>query len=544
MTGEDRREAPTAAPGAPRNRFKDLLTQRDRFIYTVELVPGRGSRGRSQDELLRLAQQAVKGGLVHALTVTDNPGGHPTLAPEVIGQEICEMGIDPIVHFTCKDKNRNQIESILHAFDRIGIDNLLVMTGDYPLYGFQGKAKPVYDLDSVQLLRLISRMNQGFDIDDRAPGGGMVVPPTHTVKGCAVSPFKKLESETMAQYFKLAKKVREGADFVVTQVGFDARKFDELLRHLRQQGLAVPVLGNVYILNLPVARVMHRNGVPGCVVTDKLLRACEEESRAPDKGKAAGLARTARLIAVLRGIGYDGVHIGGPNLRYEDVEWVIGKSIELSDNWRAFVPDFDFPQPGGFYLYEKDPDTGLNRETLARKASRPARRLGHGLMRLLDRAAFTPGAPLYRTACSLFRMIDGSRWERPLTELEYWIKFASSRCRRCGDCTLPEVAFLCPQSQCPKFLFNGQCGGSSEGWCEVFPGTRRCIFVRAYDRLKAYREEEALQGPYIRPRDWALSQTSSWANYFLGRDHRALTCERPPPVRVTRGDSGKGGASS
>lgn len=528
MSEKNRQEAMSTGPGVTKNSFKDLLTLRDRFIYTVELVPGRGSRGRTQDELLHFAAQAAKGGLVHALSVTDNPGGHPALAPEVIGLEIRRLGIDPIVHFTCKDKNRNQIESTLHAFDRIGIHNLLVMTGDFPLYGFQGKAKPVFDLDSVQLLRLISRMTQGLDIDDRAPGGGTTVPPTRTVRGCAVSPFKQRESETMAQYFKLWKKVREGADFVITQVGFDARKFDELLRHMRQAGMTVPVLGNVYILSLPVARVMNRKGVPGCVVTDKLFRSCEEESRAPDKGRSAALLRAAKLIAVLRGIGYDGVHIGGPNLRYEDIEWVIGRSIELSDTWESLVPEFDYPQAGGFYLFEKDPLTGLNREGLSRKAGLPAKRPGHGIMRLFHHAAFAPGAPLYGAACSFFRAVDGTRFERPVTKVEYWIKFLSSRCRRCGDCTLPEVAFLCPQSQCPKYLFNGQCGGSSEGWCEVFPGTRQCIFVRAYERLKAYREEESLKGEYIRPRDWALSETSSWANYFLGRDHRAESCECPP----------------
>lgn len=525
---KNKHKATPAMPGKVTNPFKEILTLRDRFIYTVELVPGRGSRGKTQDELLHLAERAAKGGLVHALSVTDNPGGHPALAPEVIGLEICRMGIDPIVHFTCKDKNRNQIESILHAFDRIGIYNLLVMTGDFPLYGFQGKAKPVYDLDSVQLLRLISRMNEGLDIDDRAPGGGTVVTPTHTVKGCAVSPFKQLESETMAQYFKLWRKAREGVDFVISQVGFDARKFDELLRHMRQKEITAPVLGNVYILNLAVARVMNRQGVPGCVVTDKLLRACEEESRAPDKGKAAALARAAKLIAVLRGIGYDGVHIGGPNLRYEDIEWVIGKSVELSDNWQSLVPEFEYAQAGGFYLFEKDRFTGLNRDSLSGRASLSIKRMGYRLMRFFDHAAFRPGAPFYGTACSFFRRVAGTRLEKPLTELEYWVKFVSSRCRRCGDCTLPEVALLCPQSQCPKFLFNGQCGGSSEGWCEVFPGVRRCIFVRAYDRLKAYREEESLQGDYIRPRDWGLSRTSSWANYFLGRDHRAETCEGTP----------------
>jgi methylenetetrahydrofolate reductase (NADPH) len=521
-TPDQRPEEPKDLPHT--NRFRDALCSRDRFIYTVELVPGRGSRGKSQDELLRLAEAAARGGLIDALTITDNPGGHPTLAPDVIGLEILKLGIDPIIHFTCKDKSRNQIESILYAFDRIGIYNLLVMTGDFPLYGFQGKSKPVYDLDSVHLLRLIDRMNQGLDIDERAPGGGVGGPPTHAVKGCAVSPFKKLESETMAQYYKLSKKVREGADFVITQVGFDGRKFDEVLRFMRRNGMNTPILGNVYMPNLPAARVMNRKGIPGCVVTDKLFHECEAEAQAADKGKAARLMRAAKLIALLRGIGYDGVHLGGPNLRYEDIEWVIGQSEELFANWEALIPQFDYPQPGGFYVYEKDGRTGLNSDNAGPRTAAASRSPGYALMRLLHRFAFAQGAPLYSPACSFFRMLDGSAMEPPFTEIEYWLKFFTSRCRRCGDCTLAEVAFLCPQSQCPKFLFNGQCGGSAEGWCEVFPGVRRCIFVRAYDRLKAYNEEESLRNEYIRPRNWALDQSSSWANYFGGRDHRLETC--------------------
>jgi len=512
-------------PAEVKSSFREVLARRSRFIYTVELVPGRGSRGKSQEQVLRFAEQAARGGLVHALSITDNPGGHPTLAPDVVGVEFCRIGIEPIVHFTCKDKNRNQIESILYALDRLGIYNLLVMTGDYPLYGFQGKAKPVYDLDSVQLLRLIGRMNQGLDIDDKAPGGGTGGPPTHSVRGCAVSPFKQKEAETLAQYFKLAKKVGEGVDFIITQVGFDVRKFDELLRYMRISGMDVPILGNVYVLNLPVARIMNKRGVPGCVVTDKLYQECVEESRAADKGRSASLLRAARMTAVLRGLGYDGVHIGGPNLRYEDVEWVIGTSMDLSADWESLVPRFDYPMPSGFYLFERDPSTGLNASAHSPETGLPAKSPGYGLMRFLHRIAFAKGAPLFGTACAVFGSIDGSRMERPFTELEYWIKFVTSRCRRCGDCTLAEMAFLCPQSQCPKFLFNGQCGGSSEGWCEVFPGARRCIFVRAYDRLKAYGEQKTLKGEYIRPRNWALDRTSSWTNYFLGRDHRGQTCD-------------------
>jgi methylenetetrahydrofolate reductase (NADPH) len=505
-----------------KNRFKETLLGKKEFVYTLELVPGRGFRGKTVDQVMDLAKKASEGDLVHALSITDNPGGHPALFPNIIGREICELGMNPLIHFTCKDKNRNQIESILYALERLEIENLLVMTGDYPLYGFEGKAKPVYDLDSVQLLKLIGHMNAGRCIEEQAPGGGLECPPTHFFKGCAVSPFKKLEAEVLAQYYKLYKKIRMGADYIITQVGFDARKFDELLRFLRQKGLRVPVLGNVYILNRPVARVMNRQGVPGCVVTDDLYRQIEEEARAPDKGKAARLMRAARLIALLRGIGYDGVHIGGPNLRYADLEWVIGKSREVAPNWLDLVPEFSFPQRDGFYLFEKDEKTGLNRDLPNFKRSQPAKKFSYGLFRFLHRRAFLPQASLRKPACWFFRKVDGSCLEGVVMEVEYWTKFVTSRCRRCGDCTLPEVAFLCPQSQCAKYLFNGQCGGSVEGWCEVFPGKKTCIYVRAYDRLRAYREEESLQEDYIPPRNWKLDQSSSWANYFLGRDHHGV----------------------
>jgi methylenetetrahydrofolate reductase (NADPH) len=158
------------------------------------------------------------------------------------------------------------------------------MTGDFPLYGFEGKAKPVFDLDSIHLIHLIHQMNQGLDIDGKAPGGGVRLPPTHFLKGCTISPFKKYESEVMVQYYKLFKKVNEGADFLITQVGFDVRKFDELLRYMRHHNIQIPILGNVYILNQPVAKVMNRGEVPGCVVTDELYQIYEKDD-SPHKGR-------------------------------------------------------------------------------------------------------------------------------------------------------------------------------------------------------------------------------------------------------------------
>jgi methylenetetrahydrofolate reductase (NADPH) len=76
-------------------------------------------------------------------------------------------------------------------------------------------------------------------------------------------------------------------------------------------------------------------------------------------------------------------------------------------------------------------------------------------------------------------------------------------------------------SECPKNQRNGACGGSYEGWCEVYPGIRRCVYVKAYARLKNYREEENLDTYTVAPCNWDFYQTSSWINFYLGRDHSA-----------------------
>jgi methylenetetrahydrofolate reductase (NADPH) len=74
-------------------------------------------------------------------------------------------------------------------------------------------------------------------------------------------------------------------------------------------------------------------------------------------------------------------------------------------------------------------------------------------------------------------------------------------------------------SQCPKNQRNGPCGGSCDGWCEVFPNEKKCIWVRAYAMLKAYNEEAQFENQYLPPANWDLYQTSAWYNYYTGRDH-------------------------
>jgi methylenetetrahydrofolate reductase (NADPH) len=228
------------------NRFKESLLDPNNMTITWELVPGRGSREKLQEAVLEATEEAAKGGKVHAITITDNPGGNPAMMSDYLGKEILKRGIEPMVHFTCKDKNRNQMESQLYALDRAGIRNLLVMTGDYPVSGFEGRPKPVFDLDPTHALSLIREMNNGLEYQGLK---GMVKhQPSDFYAGAAVSPFKATEAEQMVQYFKLKKKVASGAQYIIPQLGFDARKFHELIQFIKLNNLNVPVIGNLYIL--------------------------------------------------------------------------------------------------------------------------------------------------------------------------------------------------------------------------------------------------------------------------------------------------------
>ena len=502
------------------NRFKEALLNPSVFPVTWELVPGRGAREAAQEKAMAYAKQAAEGGKICALTVTDNPGGTPAMSADFMGCEILKLGIEPLVHFTCKDKNRSQIESQLYALDRAGVRNLLVMSGDYPVSGYQGRPAPVFDLDPIHSLQLISDMNRGLEY----PGvkGNVRHQPSDFFPGAVVSPFKATEAEQMLQYYKLKKKIDAGAQFIVTQLGYDARKFHEVLLFMKQNGFKVPLMGNIYILPYGAAKMMNRNELPGSVVTDKLLAEIDRERNDPDKGEGARILRAARMYAVLKGMGYSGIHIGGHNIKYEQVQEIIRQGEALSPQWTDLIRHFDYSIPGGFYYFEHDTNTGLNREKPTERQFRPLDakiECSYGFSRFFHKLMFEPEKKLYGVMKGLSGRVAGTKMENIFHKLEHLTKVMLFDCKDCGDCALIDVAYLCPMSQCPKNQRNGACGGSFEGWCEVYPGKKQCVYVRAYARLKKHGEEAQLEKGIVEPCNWDLNQTSSWINYYLEKDH-------------------------
>ena len=507
------------------NTLRSSLGDPGEFTLTFELVPGRGGRTQEINRIVNLARDIAADRRIQALSITENAGGQPALSPETLGTEILAMGSEVIIHFSCKDKNRNQMESLLFGWDRHNLNNLLVLAGDYPKEGYRGYPKPVFDLDTIHVLDMLSQMNNSLS------GGGQFSragerPEAHTpfLKGVVVSPFKMLESELVMQYYKLHRKVAAGAEFVITQLGYDARKFHELLQYMKQNHLNIPVLGNVFIPSLKVVELMHQGRLPGCLMPESLYEQIRWEARTADKGKKARLMRAAKLLAVLKGLGYDGAHIGGPGLQFADIDFVLNQAGRLASDWQSLIPDLSFWPPDGFNYYEKDPVSGLNTlQETKRNRKLPPWLTGYSFANWVHNVAFEPEGILYDFCKKLCLYLDETRLQGPLAAFEYISKAALFGCLNCGDCTLARLAFLCPQSHCAKYLLNGPCGGSHNGWCEVYPGKKRCIYVLAYDRLKPYGTQENFKTGFIPPRDWSLNNSSSWINFYRGLDNASKT---------------------
>ena len=513
------------------NILSEAILDPDRFCITWEQIPGRGALETQQGELIDNARRAAKSGKIHGMSVTDNPGGNPALSTEMLCTEIKKLGIEPLVHLACRDKNRNEIESMLHGLTAAQVRNLLILTGDFPANeGFGGKSKPVFDLDPIHALQLISNMNAG--LEHEVMRRTRTLTPTEFFPGACVSPFKKTEAELMGQYYKLRKKIEAGAQFIITQVGYDARKLHELLQWLKVYGYDIPVLANIYILPLGTAKLMNSNGIPGCVVPDKLVAELTEEARADDKGRASRLLRAAKMYAIARGVGYAGAHIGGNGITFKMVEYIVDKGEELLPYWQKLVAEFDFPQEDGFYFFERNPKTGLNTDRPAVRPLKPSKPLMYRLSRLAHKLLFNPKSLILKTFQRVAPRIDSSpRMRKAFGYFEHLAKVAVFDCMNCGDCALTDVAYLCPMSQCPKNQRNAPCGGSYDGWCEVYPNEKKCIWVKAYERLKAYGEEDEIGAHIVPPCNWELFETPSWLNFALGRDHSSKSVGIKPPTK-------------
>lgn len=271
--------------------FKEAL-ESGKFAITAEVGPLKGTYIAEIKEVAELLKGKVDG-----VNVTDQQSAVMRLGSLATCHLLVQEGLDPIFQMTCRDRNRLALQSDLLSAHVLGIRNVLAITGDYPTLGDHPDAKAVYDLDSVQLVWTVSRMNEGYDL-----AGNELEGRTDFFVGAVVTPITDSEAAFELQLMKMEKKIEAGAKFFQTQAVYDVEAFARFMK--RAEGFGVPVLAGIIPLkSVGMARYMNKN-VAGVFVPEHLI---DELSKAEDKGRK-GLEIAARLIRDLRDL-CQGVHI-------------------------------------------------------------------------------------------------------------------------------------------------------------------------------------------------------------------------------------------
>jgi methylenetetrahydrofolate reductase (NADPH) len=251
---------------------------------------------------------------------------------------------------------------------------------------------------------------------------------------------------------------------------------------------------------------------------------CHQHGQSADGGKAFFREFAAKQIAIYRGLGFRGVYLGGVHT-LPAIEKIL--AIERTfgaDDWKSFAREIRFSRPGEFFYYGENLATGLADAAVRHNGvAEQTKHIGavYSFSKWTHDVMFRPGRALAKWGANVCRnAADPKQGPKPLRALEHLSKSILFQCKDCGDCSLADIAFLCPESQCAKNQRNGPCGGTRDGRCEV-DGFGDCIWLRAWERLKHEgREQELLDhAPVVQ--NQGLRGTSAWANFWLGRDHAA-----------------------
>jgi 5,10-methylenetetrahydrofolate reductase len=271
-------------------RLKEVLDE-GQFAVTIEYNPPKGT---NIAHIVESAKSLV--GRVHGINVTDNTAAIVRAGSLPVCRVLYELGHDPVMQLTCRDRNRIAMQSDLMGAHILGIRNVLCLTGDYPTVGDHKEAKPVYDLDSVQVMQLVKGLNNGKD-----HAGHKLDGVTNFTVGGAVTP----EADPLGPMLvKFEVKVRAGAEFFQTQAIYHPEQFKRFMQAVR--GFKVKVLAGILLLrNAKMAEFMNAN-IPGVSVPDEMIAELRE---AGDKHALdAGVEIAVRTIKAVRPH-CDGVHI-------------------------------------------------------------------------------------------------------------------------------------------------------------------------------------------------------------------------------------------
>lgn len=203
---------------------------------------------------------------VDAFNVTDNSLSRMTMSPLAFSKILLDNGLEPIMHITCRDKNRLAMQSELLGAYALGIRNLLALTGDAISVGNFPDAKAVFDIDSVQLVDLISKLNKSFDLNNKGLSSR-----TDFLIGAAVNPNTTFVD---GQILKMKKKREHGASFFQTQPIFDVdkyKKFINKIKKIKQLQNVKIICGIIILKSVKHAHFLNKKA-PGIKIPERIVQ--------------------------------------------------------------------------------------------------------------------------------------------------------------------------------------------------------------------------------------------------------------------------------
>ncbi|MDZ7333087.1 MAG: methylenetetrahydrofolate reductase [candidate division KSB1 bacterium] len=263
------------------------------FVWCGEIGPPQSCDG----DVIRNKAQYFKG-YVDAVNITDNQTAIVRLSSIASAKILLDEGVEPIIQMTCRDRNRLAIQSDLLGAAALGISNVLCLTGDHQTFGDQPEARGVFDLDSIQLVATVAKLNRGFLLS-----GLEMKKTTDFLIGAAANPFAQPFEMRLIRLFK---KIEAGARFIQTQPVFDLELFSKWMDRVVEMGLhkRAAILAGVMPVKSAKALLYMKQEVPGVKISDEYVERMNQASDPKEEGIqiAVEIIQTLRTIEGVRGI--------------------------------------------------------------------------------------------------------------------------------------------------------------------------------------------------------------------------------------------------
>ena len=293
---------PLATPAVPLQERSQLGAKlaRGEFVTMVEIVPPKGIDIRKEVEGARFLKSVG----VDAVNIPDSPRASARMSNQALSLLIQrEVGIDPILHYTCRDRNVLCIQSDLLGASAVGIRNLICITGDPPKMGNYPDATAVFDVDAIGLVNIVHNLNRGLDL-----GGNPIGTGTGFVIGVGANPGLTDMDEEIRRF---EYKVQAGAEYAVTQPVFDLRLLENFLKRIEH--CRIPVVAGIWPLvsvrNAEFMKNELRVSVPDAIL-ERMARA-----QNPEAARAEGVAIAREMLIAARQM-VQGAQISAPSGRY------------------------------------------------------------------------------------------------------------------------------------------------------------------------------------------------------------------------------------